>query len=274
MPAERPDLIPLRGRRAGRKTRGKKEQLMKLKVLGLSLIAVFAVMVAVSSAASAAQPTFYECAKVAGGKYEKKCGKLQEGKGKGGYELEPGIGKGKTFKGKGGTATLHTPAVGGVVTCKAFKDEGKLTSPTTEGDVVSTFSGCESLEKKCHSPGQKAGTIVTNKLAGETGEIEGGSGAGVDLKPESGTYLAEFECEGLTVKVTGSVIGEETPVNKFTKTEDSIFQVNKEGYQQYKKFKGGPEDVLESLIDGTGPYESGQQAEAVNKGEELELKTS
>jgi hypothetical protein len=247
---------------------------MKLKVLGLSLIAVFAVMVAVSSAASAAQPTFYECAKVAGGKYEKKCGKLQEGKGKGGYEIVPGIGKGKTFKGKGGTATLHTPAVGGVVTCKAFKDEGKLTSPTTEGKVVSTFSGCETLGKKCASAGEKAGTIKTNPLDGETGEIEGGSGAGVDLKAESGTELAAFDCEGLEVKVTGSVIGEEKPVNTFTKSEISSFQVNGEGYQQYKHFKGGPEDVLESTINGSGPFESGQQAEATNKGEDLELKTS
>jgi hypothetical protein len=244
---------------------------MKLKVLGLSLIAVFAVMVAVSSAASAAQPTFYECAKVAGGKYEKKCKALQSGKGKGGYEKVPGIGKGKEFKGKGGSATLHTPGVG-EVKCTSFKDEGKLTSPTTEGKVVSIFSGCTSLGKKCASPGEKAGTIKTNDLAGETGEISGGSGAGVDLKAETGTVLAEFNCEGLSIVVTGSVIGEETPVNTFTKTESTIFQVTGEGYQKYKSFVGGPEDTLQSEIDGTGPYESGQQAEAVNKGEELELR--
>jgi len=247
----------------------------RMRILGLCLVAAFALAVVAASSASAAQPTFYECAKVAAGagKYTNKtCSTEGTGK-KAKYELKEGIGKPKVFKGSGKSATLHTPALGGEITCKTFKDEGKLTSPTTEGAVLSTFSTCTTEGKKCSSTGEKAGTIKTFALAGETGTISGGSGAGVDLKPEKGELLAEFNCEGLEVKVKGSVIGEEKPVNTFTKDEYSVFQVNGSGYQEYKSFVGGPEDVLLSEIAGTGPYESGQQAEAKNIGNELELKT-
>jgi hypothetical protein len=244
----------------------------RMRILGLCLVAAFALAVVAASSASAA-PAFYECAKVKGGKYEKGCSK--EG-GKGGYELKEGIGKAgtKKFKGSGKKATLHTPAVGGEITCTAFKDEGLLASPTGEKSVFSTFTGCATEGKKCVSAGQKAGTIKTNALDGNLGEIEGGSGVGVDLKAESGKYLAEFECEGLTVKVEGSVIGEQTgDINTFSKTSEDIFAVNSEKYQKYKHFKGGSEDVLESTIDGAGPFESGQEAGAKNKGEDLEIKT-
>jgi hypothetical protein len=246
----------------------------RMRILGLCLVAAFALSIVAVSSASAA-PAFYECAKQTGGKYEDKaCSKEAKEAKKAKYELKEGIGKGKVFKGKGKKATLHTPAVGGEITCTGFKDEGKLTSPTTEGKVVSIFTGCATSGKKCVSAGEKAGTIKTNDLDGGLGEIEGGSGVGVDLKAESGKYLAEFECEGLTVKVEGSVIGEQAgDINKFSKTSEDIFAVNGSDLQQYKHFKGGPEDVLESLIDGAGPFESGQEAEAVNKGEELEIKT-
>lgn len=247
----------------------------RMRILGLCLVAAFALAVVAASSASASTPAFYECAKVAAGagKYTNKTCSTEGTGPKAKYELKEGIGKGKAFKGSGKTATLHTPAVGGEIKCTSFKDTGKLTSPTSEGSVLSTFAGCSTLGKKCASAGEKAGTIKTFDLAGNTGTISGGSGAGVDLKPESGKYLAEFGCEGLEVKVEGSVIGEEKPVNTFTKDEYSVFQVTSEGFQLYKSFVGGPTDVLESTISGSGPYESGQQAEAKNVGEELELKT-
>jgi hypothetical protein len=244
-----------------------------MRILGLALVAVFALVAISAASASAAEPAFYECAKVAKGEtgpYEKGCAK--EG-GKGGYVLREGIGKKHTFKGKGGKATLHTPAVGGEVTCAKFADSGELTSPTTEGKVVSVFSKCTSLGKVCASPGAKKGTIETKDLSGSLGYLNKAKHeVGVDLKAESGSVLAEFECEGLTVVVTGSVIGQITPVNTFTKTSTTTFEVNAEKFQKYKKFESGPENVLESEIDGTGPYESGQEPSATNKGEDLEIK--
>ncbi len=257
---------------------------MRLKMMGLCLVAVFALTAAISASASAAEPAFYECHKLTTkpytGKYtDKKCSveasptEISEGK-KNKYELQEGIGtKGKAFKGKGGAATLHTPAVGGEVSCKSFKDEGHVTTPTTEGKVISEFKVCTSLGKKCASAGQKAGTIKTNSLAGELGYINKASkSVGVALKAETGSVLAEFNCEGLEIVTTGSVIGTLEPVNVFTKTEVNKFQVNGEGFQTVKKFEGGETHVLLSTINGSGPFESGQQAEATNKGEELEVK--
>jgi hypothetical protein len=243
----------------------------RIRILGLAVLAVFALGAITAAGASAAEPAFYECAKEAGGKYEKGCGK--EG-GKGGYVLREGIGKKHTFKGKGGKATLHTAAVKGEVSCAGFKDEGTLTSPTTENKVVSIFSKCTSLGKNCNSPGQKSGTIKTNDLEGELGYIsKSGPIVGVDLKAEGGGTLAEFECEGLvSIVVTGSVIGEQKgDINKFSKTSEAIFEVVAEE-QKYRKFETGPEDILLSEINGNGPFPSGQEAQAVNKGENLEVK--
>lgn len=257
---------------------------MRLKMMGLCLVAVFALTAAISASASAAEPAFYECHKLTTKPYkgkftDKKCSVAatpeQEAAGKvNKYELQEGIGtKGKAFKGKGGAATLHTPAVGGEVTCKSFKDEGHVATPTTENKVISEFKTCTSLGKKCTSPAAKAGTIKTKNLAGELGYIsKAGKTVGVELQAETGSILAEFNCEGLEIVTTGSVIGTLEPVNVFTKTEVNQFTVNGEGFQSIKKFEGGPTHVLQSLINGSGPFESGQQAEATNKGEELEVK--
>lgn len=256
----------------------------RIRILGLCLIAAFALSVVASSSAVAA-PEYWECHKQTvkpyTGKFmDKKCTKAatkaeeEEGK-KNKYELQPGILKGKVFKGKGGAATLHTPAVGGEVTCKSFKDEGKLGSPTTQEKVVSIFIKCVSLGKNCTSPGAKTGEIKTKNLKGVLGTINKvGPKVGVALSAETGSILAEFACEGLEISVTGSVIGEVTPVNTFTKTSNDIFTVTGEGFQSVTAFEGEPakSHILLSLINGSGPFESGQQATAVNKGEELNLK--
>jgi hypothetical protein len=256
----------------------------RMKMMGLCLVALFALTAVAVSSASAAEPAFYECHKLTAkpytGKYtDKACskeatsGEKAEGK-KNKYELQEGVGaKGKGFKGKGGKATLHTPAVGGEVTCKSFGDSGTVTTPTTEGKVVSEFKTCESLKKKCASPGAKAGVIKTNSLVGVLGYIsKSAKTVGVALSPESGTVLAEFNCEGLEIVTTGSVIGTIAPVNVFTKSEENVFAINGEGLQSIKKFEGGSNQELLSKINGSGPFPSGQQAEALNKGEELEIK--
>jgi hypothetical protein len=258
---------------------------MRLKMMGLCLVAVFALTAALSASASAAEPAFYECHKLTTKPYkgkftDKKCSVAatpeQEAAGKvNKYELQEGIGaKGKPFKGKGGKATLHTPKVGGVVECKSFKDIGSIATPTTENKVVSTFTSCTSLGKKCTSPAAKAGSIVTNNLAGELGYInKAKKEVGVLLKAETGSVLAEFNCEGLEIVTTGSVIGTQTgDINTFSKSSTNTFAVNGEGLQQIKNFEGGANHELLSLINGSGPFPSGQEASALNKGEELMVK--
>ncbi len=243
----------------------------RMRIMGLCLVAVFSLAIVAASSASAT-PTYYECAKMTGGKYEKGCGK--EG-GKGGYALVPGRGKNKAFKGKGGAATLHTPAVGGEVKCATSKDEGFISASFTGQEKVKVIFGkCTSLGKNCSSPGAKKGEIKTNPLEGALGYIsKTGPKVGVDLTGEGGKPSAEFNCEGLEIVTTGSVIGEITGgINTFSKESTDTFTVNGEGFQSVKNFEGGPTQVLESTINGSGPFESGEQTTTVNKGESLEIK--
>jgi hypothetical protein len=243
-----------------------------MRILGLALVAVFALVAISAASASAAEPAFYECAKVTGGKYEKGCGK--EG-GKGGYEIKEGIGKKGALKGKSGPAKLETPGLG-AVTCTGSKDSGVVTSPTHISKIVTEYKGCETQGKKCASPGEKAGTIKTNNLEGELGYINKSSDeVGVDIKAEGGGNLAEFNCEGLAVETAGSVIGhQEGDINKFSK-ESSLNFYNTGGKQNPTKLEGGPTDVLETTFPGLGgPFESYQEQDSKNKGEDLEVKAS
>jgi hypothetical protein len=242
----------------------------RIRMMGLCLVAVCSLTaVAVSSASAETLPKFIECVKVKGGKFDKGC--ETEG-GAGGFEKEEGFGKGKLFKGVGKASSFDWPKLKSEFSCKAEKDVGRMTGEKTEGKIVITFSGCAMLGKKCTKPGALAGDILTNNLKAELGYINASNHeVGIDLTPETGEVWEEFECEGLQVRVTGSLIGAVTPVNGFTKKATWTFAVNGSGEPDIKNLEGGPEDVLESTVGGQGPFESGLQETIVNTGEELEI---
>lgn len=255
------------------------------RVIGACMIAAFALAAVAAASASAAEPALYECAKAAksgkkytGGYNNKTCSEANathEGK----YELKEGIGKGKAFKGKGGTANLEIQSVGGV-SCTSSSDTGKFTGPKTGGNIVVVFEGCELLHHPCTNT-SKSGEIKTNPLKGEVGYIEGGKAAhevGVELSAESGPYEAEFRCAEGEFRVSGGVIGLVTsPKNVFTKEAGFLFQQSA-GVQKYKKLEGGPEVNLWTETSSIGanqwtePLQSAESTESTGKGEELELK--
>lgn len=256
-------------------------------VLAAVAALVFAAVAAAS--ASAAEPALYECATAAkvGKKYtgtytDKKCSveateaEKAEGK-KNKYELKEGIGKGKEFKGKGVGANLEVVTLGGVA-CSSSSDVGKFTGPKAAGGVVVTFKGCELSGHKCENTG-KAGEVKTNALKGEIGYIEKATHkVGVDLSAETGLYEAQFHCGELTMRVSGSVIGQVTsPINTFTKVATLVFTQSL-GKQHVQNLEGQPKDTLVTELAGAGgenfgtPLESGESTEVENKGEELELK--
>ena len=258
-----------------------------MRIIGLALVAVFAIAAVSASAASAEElPAVFKCGKVAKGGDGKYHGKFSdkacsasttEGK----YELEEGItGIKKTeFKGKGGEAELTTPKLKNVVKCLKFKDSGQWTGAKSQGKVVSIFSKCESLGKSCASAGAKSGEIKTFALKGVLGYITGGSGkVGVELSPETGSKLAEFTCgtEGpLHLEAAGAVIGTVGPVNVFSKELVQNFETVEKGgikEQKYNQLEGGLPTTVETTINGEGPFASAQFAEAKNKGEFLEIK--
>jgi len=274
----------------------------RMRILGLALVAVFALSAVMVSGASAAKPTWKVCAKAAKvgktftGKYsDKSCTTKVETGGK--YELEAGIGKGKAFKGKGGKATLHNvvPGKGDIkVECASFKDGGSVVAPSGVAKVTSTFSKCKSLGAPCKTEGGKKETITTNSLIGSLGYLnKAHTAAGESLTAESAPgsgYLATFECEGLAkVRVHGAVIGALSPFNVVSKESVSTFSVGpflgelSPGYTPLVNppaFEEGSEPVGVLLTELNGPetgnewapeggLPSGQEGTAENKGEAL-----
>src|SRR3954451_13240558 len=180
----------------------------RMRILGLALVAVFAISALAASGASAT-PAWYECAKAAvknTGEYtDKACTLESAGKNTGKYNLQPGIGKGKAFKTKGGAATLHViiPATGKgafpggahvEVKCTSYKGGGQPALPNKVEKVTSAFKGCTVLAAPCQS-GSKKGVIETNSLNGEMIDANTtASGVAVLLKGESSPVLANFTC--------------------------------------------------------------------------------
>jgi hypothetical protein len=211
----------------------------RMRILGLALVAVFALAAVVASTAGA-QATWTECAKTAKnleGKYtgsftDKACTlaaspeQVATGK-ENKYELKEGIGKGKAFKTKGGAATLHViiPATGKgafpggahvEVKCTSFKGGGQPALPNKVEKVTSAFKGCTVLAAPCQS-GSKKGVIETNALSGEMVDAteETASGVAVLLHAEAGptAALASFTC---TEVASTNVLGSSWPNTRAT----------------------------------------------------------
>ena len=254
------------------------------------LTATMSIGAVMSAGASASGlPALYECAKLKKnaakkyeGKYEKGCVK-ENTKGEGQYEIKEGFGKGKTFKAKGKGANLEAIGVGGI-DCLKSSATGRFTSPTT-GDATATFADCEYSGKKCNSAGAATGIIVTNPLVAVDGYLSGketlNPKVGAAFSPESGEYLAVFECGPYDFSVTGSVIGEVTPVNKFTKAAVFAFRQKAIGVQEWEQFEEGPSQQLtvwacqlcaDPKTEGFGTP-ADEELEITAKTEELELKT-
>jgi len=256
-------------------------------MIAACLAATFSAGAMASASASAGTlPALYECAKVTpkgSGKYNKGC-KVEgkHGTGENGYEIKEGFGKGKTFKAKGGGANLEAPGVGGI-DCEKSAATGRFTSATT-GDATATFGDCEYSGKKCSSAGAASGTIVTYPLVAVVGYLKGketpSPQVGAAFSPESGELLAAFECGQYDFQVTGSVIGEVSPVNRFSKEAVFSFRQKAVGIQEWEQFEEGPVQDLTVFLcaDCANPrteapeIPADEELEIKAKTEELELK--
>lgn len=208
------------------------------------------------------------------------------------------LSKAVPFTGSSKGANLEVIGIGGIA-CTSSSLAGEFTGPKSAGHIVVDFSGCEYSGKKCESAGQAEGTIVTDALKGGVGYLEGkGTGSpkvGGDFSPESGAALATFQCSlkasspEVELEPTGSVIGEATPVNKFSTGATFAFTAGGIGIQKWKKFQEwlpAEEDWLLTGVcvacakEGKKPFEenrdeSDEEATFVGKtttGEYLEVK--
>jgi len=187
----------------------------RMKILGLCLVAVFAVVAYAASSASAL-PEVIRCIEKTPGKYsDSNCTKKAAGK----FEISkeyPNAG----FKGTSGEAFLETES-GTKITCSSssasgkwdadFGGTGKPTPIKEVETVVATFKGCTLgvAKKNCETKGQPTGEIITNSLLGPLGYIsKAEKKVGAELKPavKKGTF-ATFECESFGTVLVGEGTG-------------------------------------------------------------------
>jgi len=255
----------------------------RIRIVGLCLVAVFAMSAVVASTASAEPPEFGKCNKkaVAGGAGFSDAGCTKAVASAAKYEWVPGPGAKNhlTSKMKELTsATLETVKLE-KITCKGETSTGEIASAKEVAGVVATFTECTSSGFKCTSAGQAEGVIVTNALSGVIGdEVESAEGEAKDKVAEElhgpgGGNLAEFSCAGIPIVVKGSVL-HNVAANKMLITTTEKFTAAK-GEQKPEKFAGGTADehILESNKGGGEFLEAGQTITAIVTFEE-KLETS
>jgi len=221
----------------------------RIRIVGLCLVAVFAISIAASSASAA--PVFY---------------------------TKAGIGETVNkvnFTGTLGAAFLEG-ANGSKITCTGGTATGEVTGPTTAKKNITTFVGCETQGFKCES-GATEGVIVTKVLQGTLGGLTA-TLPGLRLYDETegkGGKLAEFSCAGgaIAVIVRGSVIGSLSgaagtePANGKFASSNKLTLAEAKGVQKYSKFiegEGGTEQ-LEASVAGGAYEKSGQSVIATLK---------
>jgi hypothetical protein len=183
-------------------------------ILAVCLIAVFA-MTTVATATEEL-PEIGRCVRVAGVATHRyataMCTTKSEDESTGKYEWEAGPGPNPGFTATAEASYLET--VGKTtLKCRASRAKGEFTGPRTDIATI-TFIGCEYGSPTgvvCQTPGARAGEVVTSTLEGGIGYISGRGTAkpvvGMRLAPASGSQFASVECSGITVTLSGSVIG-------------------------------------------------------------------
>jgi hypothetical protein len=169
----------------------------QIRILGLSILTVFAVGAVTSAAASAHE--FFVCQEGGTEKFEEHlCSKTGES-GKWSY-LPIAAGNGFTGEGKGGVAklegTLFTVRV--IISCTSDSFTGKVEAAGASKATI-TFSGC-SLSQVVKNVKTALSTCtvpnITTKPLTDTLITGKGLGPEDEFKPETGTIFAEFDITG------------------------------------------------------------------------------
>jgi hypothetical protein len=199
-----------------------------IKMLGLCLIAVLAVVAAVATSASAL-PEFGQCYAKTGGKYsEANCQKAAKG-GTGTYEWRKATqieGEKRHFVGTAGAGVLESKFVEckpserrkakcaegeteetlkATVECESERNHGEISGAKTISHVAVVFRGCKALGSISCSNSGTAGEVIVNALKGTLGYInKSKKEVGVLLEPAvKKSEFAKFVCGPL-----GIVVGE------------------------------------------------------------------
>lgn len=260
----------------------------RMRIVGLCLVAAFALSAIVPGSASAL-PEIGKCVAKAGGKYTNAgC----TTKGKGSFEWQKVITK-KKFTSAGGEGVLEG-ASGTQISCKTQSAVGEYKGTTSFKEVTNvkaTFNGCELplFKAECKTKGAAAGEITTTGLTGKLAYTSG-KGTGSPKVNQGLTPLVKkkgfalFECPAVGVEVYvgegkekghETILAEITPVRTMALTSTEIYAGSK-GVQspQFVEGKATVIDNLESSLSGPkGTFERSDQAleTVVTNEEELEI---
>jgi hypothetical protein len=244
----------------------------RMKIMGLALVAVFAITAFAASSAMAL-PEIGRCIAKAGGKYtESNCNtKVTKG---GSFEFVKTI-VNKKFTSAGGEGVLETTS-GTKVICKTQSAVGEYKGTTSFKEVqgvVAKFNGCAipAFGIECNTKGSAAGEIVTNSLTGKMGYIsKAGKSVGQELHPlvKKGLF-ATFECGGGVVNIevgegTGKggdcIIAPVKPSNVSSVNAEEVYS-GAGGKQSPQSFEGSTKVCnLESRAGKEAPWERSTQA--------------
>jgi len=248
----------------------------RFKIVGLCLVAVFALTAVMASGAQAGQ--WGTCAKAAkngkvytGGYTDKLCSTKSATK-EGKYEWVPNAAN-IPFTSEGGASHLKGEA--GEIACTHGTDSGTFEGATKDTDTF-TFDGCKlkPFELACKSYGAaNEGEIVTNTLAsalidnGEKGASGKEPAAGEVWQSETakethtdpvfgpGKWLADFECGGVPFAVQGSVSG--VVEKAYVEAKLKAGKAGKKGKPGKPTIKvaftekGGEQDLLTTFVNPT-----------------------
>jgi hypothetical protein len=271
----------------------------RIRIMGLCLVAVFAMGAITAGTASAVAPEFGQCLKKAtsggAGFSDSKCNKAVASGAL--YEWVAGAVAGKEhFTSTGTTATLKTSG-GKTVTCSKENSTGEYLKDGTNKKESTTvnFTSCKASGFTCTTAGDKTGELTTNPLIGEVGfENSAKTKTALKLEPAPGHegFFIKFSCIGLKVEVIGNnpakplckpkieppcVGGAEhgilVPIkpNVMAEKEALKYKENEAGEQIPSKWEGSPKETyLESDFEETAFERAGQTITSTIKNQLLE----
>ncbi len=236
----------------------------RIRIIGLCLVAVFAMgVVAVASASAESYPNYKSCVKKMGGDYTAKtCVASSKVVGTGKYELVSVVLPSKfASKSKGDTITAKVEGKTVVVTCKKDKDEGEITGTETDTEVI-TLEGCI-LNGNKKEPCGTAGKITTPTLTSQLVFVNKEETKVADLLYSEVSYFVSFKCGTKTVELNGELLGEITgDINTANKDYTITFAVvggkqtpSFEWYPEYEEYFGPYRLYTGAEVEAT--FESG-----------------
>jgi len=262
----------------------------RMRIVGLCLVAAFALS-AIGAGSASALPEIGKCVAKAGGKYTNaNC----TTKGKGSFEFVKSITK-KGFTSAGGEGKL-LGASGTEIKCTTQSAKGEYKGTTSFKEVqkvTAKFNGCELplFKAVCQTKGDAAGEITTTVLGGKLSYTSGKGTKSPVVNQGLTPFVkkkgfAEFECPAVGVVVyvgEGKEKGHETilanvgPVNTMALTSSEVYAAGGKAGEQSPNFVEGKATVIDnlesSLAGPKGTFERSSQVleTVITNEEELEI---